>query len=105
MGVTKFGAVKISRTDPKISVKIVNNIYDTDGAFLRVMRVGEPVPFAEYPPTRITGTGYFEFMFDDLLFDEAPGRYYAELIMEGLPRQDFYLQYIDNVEVTVSSDF
>jgi hypothetical protein len=103
MGMTILGAIKVSRSAPKISVKIVNNRFSTVGAFLRITRMGEPVAFAEYPPTRVTGS-YMEFMFDDLLFDQSFGRYYAELVMEGLPRQNLYLQYIDDVSIEISSD-
>lgn len=103
MGVTVMGAIKVSRTEPKISVRIINNRYSTVGAFLRLTRMGEPVAFAEYPPTRTTGS-YMEFMFDDLLFDQKFGRYYAELVMEGQPRQTLYIQYIDDVSIEINSD-
>lgn len=103
MGMTTFGAYKVSRTSPKVSVRIVNNRYDPATAVLQLTRIGEAVPFAEYTPVRITGS-YFEFMFDDLLFDRAFGRYYAGLVMEGRVRQEFWLQYIDDVDVQISSD-
>lgn len=103
MGMTSMGSYRVSRSKPKISVRIINNAYDTAGVKLLLTRVGEHVAFVEYYPTRVT-TDYFEFMFDDLLFDRTFGRYLGQIIMEGAERAYFYIQYINDVVTEVKSD-
>lgn len=103
MGMTSMGSYKVTRSKPKISLRITNNRYDTVGAKLLLTRVGEHVPFVEYIPVRVT-TDYFEFMFDDLLFDRNFGRYLAQLILEGAERAYFYIHYMNDVKTEIYSD-
>ncbi len=97
-----LGGIKVSRSSPKISVRIVNNLDVLTTAVLKVGRVGEKFEFAEYPPTKF-GVDFLEFTFDDLLFLNKEGRYLARLMILGEERTAFYLQYTDNVSIEVNN--
>lgn len=102
MGIITLGGIKVSPTYPKISVRIVNNTDDISTAKLNLMRIGEKFEFAEYSPTKI-GVDFLEFTFDALLFDKVIGRYKARLLIEGVERTSFYLQYATNVSIEINN--
>lgn len=95
-----FGGIKISRSSPKITVRITNNRDDITLSQLNLRRVGERTDFAAYTPIRV-GDDYLEFMFDDLLFDRAFGRYLARLIVNERESIAFHLQYVDDTSMEI----
>lgn len=100
--ISSIGGIKVSRVSPKISVRIVNSVDDLSSGVLNIRRVGENYDFVEYTPSRVS-TDFLEFTFDELLFSKAFGRYSATLLVNGVARTSFNLQYVDASVLSVSN--
>lgn len=101
MGIATLGGIKISRDQPKISVRIVNNTENLDDCELRIKRVGQPIEFVAYTPSRVL-TDYVEFTFDELLFSEKEGKYQARFMANGEVATTIYL-FLENATKIIAT--
>ena len=102
MGVTTIGGIKISRSKPKISIRIVGDTADISSGLLYITRVGDIAEEIVYPPIS-SNSGYVEFMFDGALFDRAYGKFQAVFRLGNEMKTSFYLQYVDDSKVYVEN--
>lgn len=97
-----LGGIKVNRDNPKISVKIINNIDSLEVATLILRRVGGNTDLPTYAASKI-GSDYVEFTFDEVLFAEFPGRYAASFYVDDIKRSVFYIQLEDNESIIVAN--
>lgn len=102
MGIIPLGGIKISRSAPKLSIRIVNNLDELDSAELFLQRVGVDVDFVAYTPSRIS-EDYVEFTFDELLFVERAGKYKATFKVNDIARTVFYIVLESDEIITVAA--
>lgn len=97
-----LGGIKVSRSRPKITVRIVNNVEAMTSAELTIRRIGTPVEILAYLPSS-TSNDYLEFTFDELLFAEPYGRYHAVLYVADVIRTEFDIHYANEESIVVAN--
>jgi hypothetical protein len=101
MGLT-LGGIKVTRSKPTITVRIVNNAEAIESAELILRRVGGYTDILAYTPSSISDD-YVEFTFDELLFVERTGRYTARFMVNGVERTSFQIHYTDEALMSIGN--
>lgn len=99
-----LGGIKVTKSNAKVLLTLVNSTDDLSTAQLYLQRVGANIDFAVYGPVKTT-INTITFAFDSVLLDQPFGRYSARLTLDGVDKLTFYLQYtdIEDIEATNTS--